>query len=732
MRLQIRRYFGSFLFAALLVFSITLGATGGVLFVYNSELPQVESLEDYRPNVITEVYGDDGQVIGSFALERRIIIESDQLPGVLKDAIVSVEDQNFYDHWGLDFYGISRAAVKNIFAGRVVEGGSTITQVLSENLFLSHERLWSLKVKEAMLSIQIERRYTKVEILTLYCNQIYLGHGMYGFAAASEFYFGKNIQDLTIEEAALLAALPRAPSTYSPITNPERAMMRRNYVIDRMVAEGKIAVDEGEQAKQRPIRLNDERAPDQLAPYFVEELRQYLEDTYGTFAVHEGGLRVYSTLNAEMQRAAKASVRAGLRAYDKRHGWRGAEFNLTENGIDDLENYSLPEWTQPIRAGDIVHGLVVESGRRSALIRVGEYRDEIGSREVAWTGRSAPERLITRGDVGVFRVQSINPAEKTIELDLEQTPEVQGALVAIDQRTGEVKAMVGGYDFGTSKFNRATQALRQTGSAFKPLLYTAALDYGLTPDHTVEDEPIDFDGYAPTNYDGEYRGTITLRQALAQSRNVPAVKLLNQIGFDALVPVVARFGISSVIEPYLPIALGATDITLLELTSAYSTFPNTGVRVAPRLINRVTDYDGDILEENLPEASEVMSAETADTMVGLLQEVVRSGTARGAQALDRAVAGKTGTTNDFTDAWFIGFTPSITAGAWVGFDEKVSLGYAETGGRAALPIWVDFMERIHENRPVEEFARPIPALSHAQETIPAVLPATGTAERRQR
>ena len=270
MRLQIRRYFGSFLFAALLVFSITLGATGGILFVYNSELPQVESLEDYRPNVITEVYGDGGQVIGSFALERRIIVESDQLPSVLKDAIVSVEDQNFYDHWGLDFYGISRAAVKNIFAGRVVEGGSTITQVLSENLFLSHERLWSLKVKEAMLSIQIERRYTKDEILTLYCNQIYLGHGMYGFAAAAEFYFGKNIQDLTIEEAALLAALPRAPSSYSPIANPERAMMRRNYVIDRMVAEGKIAVDEGEQAKQRPIRLNDERAPDQLAPYFVE------------------------------------------------------------------------------------------------------------------------------------------------------------------------------------------------------------------------------------------------------------------------------------------------------------------------------------------------------------------------------------------------------------------------------------------------------------------------------
>jgi len=494
--------------------------------------------------------------------------------------------------------------------------------------------------------------------------------------------------------------------------------MRRNYVIDRMVAEGKIAVDEGEQAKQRPIQLNEERTPYQLAPYFVEELRQYLEETYGSFAVHEGGLRVYSTLNASMQRAAKDSLRKGLRTYTKRHGWRGAELNLIENGIDNLENHLLPEWTQPIRAGDIVQGIVLDSSNSSALIRVREYQDEIGSREIAWTGLKAPERLISRGDVGMFRVQSINPAAKTIELTLEQTPKVQGALIAIDHRSGEVKAMVGGYDFGTSKFNRATQALRQTGSAFKPLLFSAAIDYGLTPDQIVEDEPIDLEGYSPTNYDGEYSGSITLREALAQSRNVPAVKVLNEIGFEVLVPMVTRFGISSLIEPYLPIALGATDITLLELTSAYSTFPNIGVRFEPRFINRVTDYDGDILEENLPEASDVMSAETAATMVDLLQEVVRSGTAMGAQSLKRPVAGKTGTTDNFTDAWFIGFTPSISAGAWVGFDKKVSLGYAETGGRTALPIWLDFMERIHEDKPVKEFSQQLPSLSLKQETIP--------------
>ena len=673
------------------------------MFVYNTELPQVESLEDYRPNVITEVYGDDGQVIGSFALERRIIIETEQIPQVFKDAIISVEDQNFYGHWGLDFYGISRAALKNILAGRVVEGGSTITQVLSENLFLTHERLWALKIKEAMLSIQIERRYTKDEILTLYSNQIYLGHGMYGVAAATEYYFGKNVQDLTIEEAALLAALPRSPTRYSPLNSPERALMRRNYAIDRMVAESKIGVDEGEQAKQRPIRLNPARRPDELAPYFVEELRQYLEETYGTYAVHEGGLRVYSTLNARMQRAAQESLRQGLREYDKRHGWRDPPMNLVANGIDDLENHALEEWKQPLRSGDLVPGIVLEVGSRTATVRVSEYRDEITLDDIRWTGRRSPGDVFSRGDIVTFMVQSVNPREKTIELSLDQLPEVQGALLAIDHRTGEVKAMVGGYDFEQSKFNRATQARRQTGSAFKPLLYTAALDYGMRPDQTIEDAPVDFDGYSPTNYEGDYQGTISLRQALARSRNVPAVRILNEIGFDTLVPMIARFGISSVIEPYLSVALGTTDITLIELTSAYSTFPNGGVRVEPRLINRVTDYDGDILEEDFPQPHDVIPADLAIQMVDLLGEVVRSGTATRAQSLGRPVGGKTGTTDDYTDAWFLGFTPSLTAGVWVGFDPKVTLGRGETGGGVALPIWISFMEQVYEDRPVENF-----------------------------
>jgi penicillin-binding protein 1A len=708
MKVAFRRYFGSLLFAALLVVSIALGATGGVLFVYNSDLPQVESLEAHRPNVITEVYGDDGQVIGSFALERRLIVEGSQIPPVLKDALVSVEDQNFYSHWGLDFYGISRAALKNILAGRVVEGGSTITQQLAENLFLSPQREWALKLQEALFSIQIERRYTKEEILTLYSNQIYLGHGMYGFAAASDFYFGKNIRDLTLEEAATLAALPRAPGLYSPLSNPERGLMRRNYVIDRMVAEGKVPVDEGEQAKQRPIRLKALQNRDQLAPYFVEELRQYLEETYGTYAVHEGGLRVYSTLNARMQRAAEDSLRQGLRDYDKRHGWRGITTNLIENGFDDIESHALDAWKRPLRDGDIVPGIVLEANATSATIRVGEYRDEVTRAGIAWTGQRSPGAILSRGDVAEFLVQAIDPAEQTIELSLEQLPMVQGSLIAIDQRTGEVKTMVGGYDFEQSKFNRATQALRQTGSVFKPLLYTAALDYGMRPDHLIEDEPVDFDGYKPTNYDERYVGPISLRRALAESRNIPAVQVLNEIGFDTLIPMVARFGIRSVIEPYLPIALGATDMNLIELTSAYSTFPNDGVRVEPRLINRVTDYDGDILEENFPQPHDVISSDLAAEMVDLLSEVVRSGTAVRAQSLGRPAGGKTGTTNDFTDAWFMGFTPSLTAGVWVGFDEKVTLGSGETGGRTALPIWISFMEQVYEDTPIETFEQVSP------------------------
>src|SRR4051812_14324982 len=388
MKSQLQRYLGSLVFVFLLCLSIALGSTAGVLFVYNSDLPQVDQLEDYRPSLITEVYADDGQVIGSFALERRIQVTWEQIPQVLKDAIVSVEDQNFYEHWGIDFYGIARAGMKDLMAGRVVEGGSTLTQQLSKNLFLTPEKSLRRKIQEAMLAIQIERNYTKQQILTMYSNLHFMGHGQYGFAAAEEFFFGKDLKDITIEEAAMMAALPKPPPIYSPINHPDRALARRNYVIDRMVEEKKITVEQGEEAKKKPLVLAPKQRPDELAPYFVEELRRYLEKKYGTSAVHEGGLKVYSTLNVEMQKAANNAVHDGLRVYDKRHGWRGAEKNLLTTGTD-LAKVTLPEWKLPIRTNDIVPGVVLDTPGPAAKIRIGTYEATLRPQDFAWTHAKA-------------------------------------------------------------------------------------------------------------------------------------------------------------------------------------------------------------------------------------------------------------------------------------------------------------------------------------------------------
>jgi penicillin-binding protein 1A len=722
MKSQLKRYLGSLVFVFLLCLSIALGATAGVLFVYNSDLPQVNSLDDYRPSLITEVYSDDGQVIGSFALERRVVKTWDQIPPVVKDAIISVEDQNFYEHWGIDFYGIARAGLKNVMAGRVVEGGSTLTQQLSKNLFLKPDRTFRRKIQEAMLSIQIERYYTKEQILTMYCNLHYMGHGQYGFAAAAEYYFGKDVKDLNIEEAALLAALPRSPPNYSPILHKDRALMRRNYAIDRMVAEKKISVVEGEEAKSHPIKLAEKQRQDELAPYFVEELRRYLEKKYGTSAVHEGGLKVYSTLNVEAQKAANSAVRNALREYDKRHGWRGADRNLIEEGTENLAGVELPDWKLPIRTNDIVPGIVMDVNKTGATVRIGSYQAQLTPQDIAWTGAAAASEILKQGDIALFMIRSMSSADRKVEVNLEQKPKVQGALVAIQPQSGEVKALVGGYDFADSKFNRVTQAMRQTGSAFKPFVYAAAVENGLMPDDTIVDSPVSFGAYSPGNYDGKYEGTISIRRAFAQSRNIPAVKTLAKMGVHNFIPYVKRFGITAKIEPVLPIALGAADITLYEMVSAYSAFPNDGVRVVPHMIRRVTDYEGTVLEENLPELRDVISAQTARIMVDLMQEPVRSGTATKAQELKRPAAGKTGTTNDFTDAWFIGYTPTLAAGAWMGFDEKVTLGDKETGGRGALPMWIELMQAVYKDKPPEQFEKadlPARVMTSAPEAAPA-------------
>jgi penicillin-binding protein 1A len=572
-----------------------------------------------------------------------------------------------------------------------------------------------------MLAIQIERFYTKEQIFTMYCNLHFMGHGQYGFAAAAEYYFDKPLKDLNIEEAAMLAAIPRSPPNYSPILHPDRALMRRNYAIDRMVAEKKITVAQGEEAKSHPIKLAEKQRPDELAPYFVEELRRYLEKKYGTFAVHEGGLQVYSTLNVEAQKAANAAVRFGLREYDKRHGWRGAERNLLNEGVKDLAGQELKDWKLPIRTNDIVPGIVLELNKNGiGVVKIGTYRAQLTLQDMAWTKATSVSEILKPGDVALFQIRSMNPAQRKVEIALEQKPKVQGAMLAIEPQSGYIKAMVGGYDFDESKFNRTTQALRQTGSVFKPLVYAAAVDNGVRPDDTILDAPVSFGIYSPGNYDGKYEGVISIRHALGDSRNIPAVKTLAKLGLQTFIPYVRRFGITSRVEPVLPIALGAADVTLMEMVSAYSTFPNDGVRVIPNMILRVTDHEGNVLEENFPELRDVIPQETARIMVDLMQEPVRSGTATKAQELKRPVAGKTGTTNDFTDAWFIGYTPKLVAGAWVGFDEKVTLGDKETGGKAALPMWMEFMREVYKDKPVEPFETAPKATTAAPEAAKSV------------
>lgn len=617
-RIRDHRVFGRLIFAFLLFLSIAFGALGGLLVVYKSDLPRVQELQDYRPNVITELYSDDGRTVGSFALERRVVISYDEIPELLRDALIATEDKNFESHWGVDVAGVARAVVKAATEGGRIRGTSTITQQLSRLCFLTAEKSFKRKFQEFLFSVQIERFYTKAQILTLYCNQVPLGHRTYGFEAAAQFYFSRRLKDLSLDQIAVLAALPAIAHLGSPMQMEDRVTVRRNYVLRRMVAEGKIGREEAESASQEPLGLRIASRESELAPYFAEEVRKYLAQAYGFQTVRERGLRAYTTLNLEMQAAALEALTRGLEAYDRRHGWSAES----------------------------------------------------------------------------------------------QRPKVQGALVAIDNASGEIKAMVGGRDFGRSKFNRATQAYRQPGSAFKPFVYTLALEEGMTPEDLIEDAPISFPGsdgnWSPRNYDGRFEGPITLRRAFARSRNVPAVRLANRFGIERVLRSARRFGISSPgLAPYLPVALGAAEVTLLEMTSAYSAYGNDGVRVNPRYLRKVTDYEGATQEEQLIEVSDAVSRETARTMVALLQSVVEEGTARRARGLDRAVAGKTGTTNDYTDAWFIGLTPSLACGVWVGFDQKRSLGRGETGGRAALPIWIEFIRQVTRQEAAEEFPAPV-------------------------
>ena len=712
-----RKLVGNFLFVVLILVAAAAGAVSGMLLVFSTDLPQVTELEKYRPSTITELYDDQNRVIGQFALQRRVIDKYDDFPVVLRDAIISTEDKDFERHWGVDVWRVFGAAYRDVAVGGRAQGASTLTMQLSRNLFLTPDRNFRRKMQEVMLAIQIERRFTKPQIFTLYANQIYLGHGVYGFEAGANFYFGKKAKDLTLEEAAVLAGLPKAPNAYSPINNPDRALHRRNLVINNMLEDGKITAEEAQRAKNSPIRLNVQGEPNSIAPYFVEEIRQYLEKKYGSEEVHEKGLRVYTSLNLEMQKAANLAVLDGLAAYEHRHGWKGSLLNVVANG-ESLESYRHVDWDGDMAPGDYVHALVTSVGPQYATLKFGRYGAELGPAEIKWTRYTTPQQFLTRGDLVYVKILQLNGTQSRVSLEHESG--VQGALLALDNSTGDVKAMVGGRSFEQSKFNRATQAMRQVGSSFKPYIYTAAIDQGMTPDDTVLDAPVSFPGgpngapYVPHNYDGKFEGVITFRRALAHSRNIPALKVTERVGgIKTVIEYARKFGITAPLLPYLPVALGAADITLWEQTAAFTTFPNDGVRVAPRMIRKVEDYDGRVLEEDYPEVKDVVSARTARIMVDMLREVVLHGTGAAAAKLNHPLGGKTGTTNDFTDAWFVGFSPSLTCGVWVGFDEKKTLGNKETGAVAALPIWMDFMRVALQGRESEDFLAPPPVPPNA-------------------
>jgi len=708
-----RKIVGRVLFSLLVLVAALVGATAGLLLVYTTDLPQVDALEAYRPSSVTQLYDDHERVIGSFALQRRVVASYDDFPPVLRDALVSIEDKDFYTHSGINFWRIIGAAYRDIESGGKVQGASTLTMQLARNLFLSPDRSFHRKVQETMLAIQIERRFTKTQIFALYANQIFLGHGVYGFEAASEFYFSKPAKQLTLDEAALLAGLPKGPSVYSPISHADKAQKRRNLVINAMLEDGKITAAQAAEARSAPMVLRLAHDPNSLAPYFVEEIRRYLEGKYGTDQVHEGGLKVYTSLDVDMQVAAKQAVSDGLAAYERRHGWKGHLENVVAEG-QVLDKYSDPDWDEEPEVNGYVHALVTAAGTGIATVKFGRYTAAMGQPDVAWTQQKIAD-ILKPGDICYVKIVTLG-ANGAAHVSLEQDSGAQGALLAIDNATGGIKALVGGRDFNESKFDRATQALRQVGSSFKPYVYTTAIDGGASPDDTILDEPVSFETpsgpYSPHNYDDKFEGIITLRRALAQSRNIPALKLANMLGIKNVIDYAERFGITSKIPPYLPVALGAAEITLLEQTSAYSVFPNDGVRVAPRYITRVTDYEGRVLEEDFPEVKDVVSERTARIMTSMLREVVLHGTGIAASKLPFPVAGKTGTTNDFTDAWFVGFSPTMTCGVWVGYDEKRSLGAKETGAHAALPIWMNFMTAAMAGKDVGEF-QPPPVSPHA-------------------
>ena len=740
----------AFLFGILLL----IAAVTAIVVAYSyfsKDLPQIKSLRDYKPPLITTVFSSDNRKIAEFYRQRRIILKLDKMPEQLINAFISAEDSRFYRHQGIDLLSIARAFLKNLEAGTIVQGGSTITQQVTRSFFLTPERNYTRKIKEAILAYRINKRFTKKQVLYLYLNQIYLGHGAYGVEAASENYFGKAVKELNLAECAILAGLPQAPSRDSPFRHPDRARRRQIYVLNRMVEEGFINEFQAAEAIDQKLDIKPRRNwYIEKVPYYTEHVRRYIEKKYGADMLYEGGLQIYTAVNIEMQKAARNAIDNGLRTLDKRHGYRGHLKHLKPEEIEPFfQKNGATVAKMPLEPGLIVKGVVIATKANAAVVRIGNARGILKKKDMRWAMKSGKslKRMFKAGDLLLVKIKAEpekkksekaksekkgaskesppEPEEKELALTLEQMPEVQSALVCIEAETGHVDAMVGGRDFSQSQFNRAVQSRRQPGSAFKPFIYSAALDIGqnsdqesqatgnrgYTPATIVNDTAVVYklkgsDDWKPKNYDRKYLGQMLLWKALAKSRNTVTVAILQDIGIEYAIDYIKKFGITSEIKPNMSIALGSAGISLLEMTAAYSVFTNLGYYIKPVFITKIINRDGKVIEESDYGRRKVIEKNTAYVMTRLLRGVVERGTGRRVLALKRIAAGKTGTTNNLFDAWFMGYTPRYITGVWVGYDQERFLGRGETGSKAASPIWLDFMQTILEGKPKMDFQSP--------------------------
>lgn len=688
------------------------GVAIGVYKAIMQNLPNISQLEEFEPKIITYIFAENEEIFGEYANEKRIEIEFEDIPEILTKAIIATEDPRFYSHKGIDYRGILRAVkadIKLIFTPKKLHGGSTITQQLTREILLNRDQKLSRKIKEVILARQIEKKYTKQEILAFYCNQFNLGSGAYGVESASRLYFGKNVSELNLEQAALITGIFRGPSLYSPYNNPNLTLRRRNFVLGRLVDQKVISEEEAEIARGKPLGvLPRYRNVSEFAAYFKEEVRKYIELNYGADALYSNGLKVYTTLDPKMQAYAEEAIVNQLRILDKRQGWRDDKENLLDKGmenLDDLKTSMFSSWLKPeFPVGKVLDAVVLSAENQEATVKIKDYLGFMDNEKIEWTMTKNLNDLIRRGDVIKVKIKAVDEEKKEMLVSLDQEPVLEGAFLALDALTGQIKAMVGGYSFERLKFNQATQALRQSGSVIKPLLYTAALENGWTPSSAVVDEPVEFSDkwaevpYSPRNYDRKYKGRVTLRVGIEQSRNVVTAKILDDISPQTGVRYCQKFGLTSTIYPYLSLALGAFEVRLIEMVSAFSTFPNKGVRITPYFITRIEDKDGNILEEHKIESEEVISPQVAYIMTSLLQGVVQRGTAQGVRWLEKPLGGKTGTADDYSNAWFIGFSPTLCAGVWIGHEQgNMTIGERQSGAVAALPVWREFFEKTIED-----------------------------------